>query len=422
MKRIILACVLASLLAGPLLACTPGAIGSRPEPVSLRFAYRAGGIQIESLLDEFHDQYPHITVEPIAVTSASDLRQRVAQGQVDLLRDNREALALVRQDLLRPLDDMHLAEWDTIRADYYRGLWESLAIGGQQWGIPAGLDIMALYVNMDAVRALGLRLPASGETWDAFAFLELANALNDPDGLSDPLDTRMFGFCTDPEQWDLFFIIYAWGGRIVDDLNDPQRPMLDQNETIEAARWYTELFTRYGVAPMPAVIRRTYAGGVGQAFISGHCGLWMGQYSNRGGLGSSYTWAADWEMLPLPRLNGDWTLADVEGYYVTATSEYPQEALTLARFLSGHPLASGALAPPRRALAADSAFERAVGSQVADRAREISDQIIMVPADLSPELMVVGEAVFIAINRSIQEDLDVELLLLDAQQQLERGN
>jgi ABC-type glycerol-3-phosphate transport system substrate-binding protein len=423
MKRIILTCVLLSLLAGPLVGCTQGAIGSRPDPVTLRFAYRAGRVQIEPLLDEFHDQYPHITVEAVAVTSAGDLRQRVAQGQVDLLRDNREALALVRNDLLRPLDEMLLAEWEGIRDDYYRGLWESLAIGGQQWGIPAGLDSMVLYVNMDAVRALGLTLPSSSQgpgSWDAFAFLELANALNDPDGLSGRLDSRMFGFCTNPEDWDPFFFIYAWGGRIVDDLNDPQRPTLDQNETIEAARWYTELFTRYGVAPLPAVIRRTYAGGVGQAHISGHCGLWMGQYSNRGGLGTPYTWLADWQMLPLPQLGGTGTLADVEGYYVTASSEHPQEALLLARFLSGHPMASGALIPPRRALAADPAFERAVGSQVADRAREVSDQIILVPADLSPQLMAVGEAALMAVNRSIQEDLDVELLLLDAQQQLQR--
>ncbi len=420
MKRVILACVLAFLLTGMLAGCTPGAIGSRPEPVTVRFAYRAGSMQIEPLLQEFHDQYPHITVEAIAVTSSGDLRQQVSQGQVDLLRDNREALALVRQDLLRPLDEMHLAEWDRIREDYYRGLWESMAIGGQQWGIPAGLDTMVLYVNMDAVRALGLTLP--GEPWDAYAFLELANALNDPDGLSGRLDSRMFGFCTDPEQWDLFFFIYAWGGRIVDDLNNPQLPTLDQNETLAAARWYTELYTRYGVAPMPAVIRRTYAGGVGHAFISGHCGLWMGQYSNRGGLGSPYTWAADWEMLPLPQLGGTGTLADVEGYYVAASSEHPQEALQFARFLSDHPLASGALVPPRRALAADPAFERAVGTQVADRARDVSDPIIMVPVELSSELMGVGEAVFVAVNRSILEGLDVELLLLDAQQQLQRGN
>jgi ABC-type glycerol-3-phosphate transport system substrate-binding protein len=422
MKRLVLVCVLLALLGSALVACGPGALGSRPDPVTLRFAYRAGTMQVEALLDDFRAEHPHITVEAVEVARwGGDMGQRVAQGQVDLFRDSREALAMAERGLIRPLDDVHLAEWSGIRDDYYRGIWESLAIGGQQWGVPAGLDTMVLYANMDAVRLLGVTLPGAGEPYDAFRFLELANALNHPEGSPQLLGARLYGFCSDPEQWDPFFFVYLWGGRLVDDLNDPQRPTLDQNETIEALRWYVDLFTRYGVAPTPAVVRSSFAGGVNQAQVNGGCGLWLGLYSSRGGLDTQFRWTADWEMLPLPRAGGAWSMADVEGYYVTGSSQHPNEALLLARFLSDRAEAAGSLVPARRSLTADPAYERAVGAAVAEQARGLSDQLIIVPTELSPQLMAAGEAVLRAVNQSIQQGMDIEPLLLEAQQQLQRG-
>lgn len=422
MVRTALLWLLAAALSASLAGCALLGIGAPPEPITLRLGYRAGTVQLEPLLAQFQAEHPHITVETVVAGRwGGDLHQRVAQGHVDLLRDNREALGLVGRELLRPLDPVHLAEWDGIRDDYYRGVWEALAVGGQQWGIPAGLDTTVLYANVDTARALGLSLPVDGQPWGSFEFLGLAAALNYPDGLPQGDGAPVFGFCTDPGQLDPFLFVYLWGGRIVDDLNNPRAATLDQAETIEALRFYTSLFTQYEVAPKPDVLQREVPGGVEQAIVTGRCGMWLGLFSNRGGLDAPERWEFDWEMLSLPQVGGEWALADVSGYFVTANSEYPQEALLLARFLADHAEASGSLAPPRRSLTADPAFEAAVGAQAAERARAIPDQLIIIPTELSPELVAVAQAVMQSVQQSIQQDVDVEQLLLMAQRALQRG-
>ncbi len=423
MKKLV--ALTAALLLGAVLlsACGQGMLRMGPEPVTLRFAYRANTMDVESLLAEFRDAHPHITVEAVEVDRWGDaMRQQVTQGQIDLFRDSREALVYAGQDQIRPLDPVQLADWDDVRDDYFRGAWESLAIGGQQWGIPAGMDTMALYANMDQVRALGLTLPTPDQRWGPFEFLEMANALNFPEGLPHDPASRLFGFCTEPYDLDPFVFVYLWGGRIVDDLNAPQRVTLDQIETIEAVRWYSDLFTRYQVSPAPATVSEMFRqGGIREAQTTGHCGLWLGLYSNRGGLDTPFRWSSAWEMLPVPRQAGDFDLADVHGYFVTQSSAHPQEALLLAHFMTERWQSAGAQLPARKSQVADPAYAYTVGERVADQARSLGDDVIIIPVEFSPQLATVGEAVLQTINQAITQGHDVEPLLIEAQERLQRG-
>jgi ABC-type glycerol-3-phosphate transport system substrate-binding protein len=421
MKRTLLLALVLAVLSGPLAACSGGLFGSR-KPVTLRFAYRAGSMQVEALLAEFHDQYPHITVEPVVAQSeGGGLRQLVSEGRADLFRDGREALAYAQAGWIQPIGEAQLAEWSAIRSDYYAGAWSALAGGGQQWGIPAGLDPLVVYANAQELRALGMGIPAVDQRWDAFGLLSLAVALDHPEGTPEHPGAPLYGFCTQPEDWDPFVLIYRWGGALVDRLDDPQRATLTQRETVEAVRWYTDLFTVHGVAPDPTAINREFPqGGMAQAKSLGRCGVWLGLYSERGGQGTPSRWAMEWAMLPLPRMGGDVTLADVQGYYLAAGSEHPEEALLLARFLSDRWSAAGRYLPPRQSLAADPAYGQAAQAGADVQSIVPRSALVSLPAELSPRLGAVGEAVIRVIYMGIQQGGDVEQLLHRAQEQVQR--
>ncbi len=422
MKRIVVACVLVALLAAPLTACSGGWFGGH-KPVTLRFAYRQGAMaEVEALLAEFQEQHPDIIVEPLVADPQSDgLKQLVAEGQVDLFRDGLTALGYAEDGLIRPIEEVQLAAWADIRADYVAGAWSALAIGAQQWGIPAGVDPMVVYVNAGEVNALGMGIPAPDQRWDAFGLLSLAVALNHPEGTPEHPNVPLYGFCTQPEDWDPFLLVYAWGGTVVDRLDAPQRATLTQRETVEALRWYVDLFTFHQVAPDPAAINLEFPqGGMAQAQSLGRCGLWLGLYSERGGQGTPNRWAIEWALMPLPRMGGDKALADVQGYYVAASSEHPEEALLLARFLSDQWRAAGPYLPPRPSLVTDPGYAQAAGAGGDVQALLPQGALMTMPAELSPQLGAVGEAVIRVIYMAIQEGSDIEPLLQQSQERVQR--
>jgi ABC-type glycerol-3-phosphate transport system substrate-binding protein len=404
--------------------CAGGSPLGSSEPVTLRYVYDGATPEIRALLDEYTADHPNVTVElldPGNDGNAVSLPERMANGELDLVRGGVEALALAEQGLLLPLDDLNLDDWADERDDYYGGTWESLALLGQQYGIPAGLDTVVTFVNMDAAETLNVELPPEGAAWDSYAFLDLATRLNYPEGLPGGPARSLYGFCSDHEQLDPFVFVYANGGSIVDDLQDPQRPMLDDPKTVDALAWYVDLFGRYGVAPKPGFMGGNYgAAGLTVAQVGGYCGLWLGMFSERGFTGGS-PWKFDWEMLTVPGSEGDLGLAMVEGYFVPKGSRHPDEALRLARYLSDSWPAAGGLLPPRRSLLEDPSYAQVVGDRIVAQASGFADSMTIISIDFSPRLMDVGIAALEAVNWAITQDDDIVPLLQSAQQDAERA-
>lgn len=398
-----------------LAGCAPKDIGPTPAPITLRFAYRQQqGVEIKALLNQFSEEHRWITVEPVEIVrTGEDMRSYLANREIDLFRDSREALNYVEQNLLKPLDEMQLAEWSSIRDDYYQGAWEALAIQGQQWGIPAGLDIYVAYVNVDQANALNARVP--GNDWTLYDFEEFVNRMNYPEGLPGS-SAQLYGFCTAPESMDPVVFVYLHGGEIVDDINAPREARLDHPLTVEAVQWYANLFTRYNVAPSPQVIRQAYPRfGIYEAQVRGACAAWLGFYSTRGGRNAPVQWTINWQMLPLPQDRLDYTMGELDGYFVSAKSTHPKEALLLARFLSDHWQAAGNQVPPRHSLVTSKEYRQAVGESIADIAASKAGKLIIVPARISPALEAVGLQFFTTLQAIINEDLDALDALSEAQ-------
>ena len=396
------------------------------EPVTLRFAYRPHIVsrqaqrtaQMQPLLDDFHAKYPWITVEAVEMQQWDvQLDLAVKDGSIDAFLAGREALAYAQQGLLKPLDDIQLGDWASIRSDYLEGTWEGLSIQGQQWGIPASLDIMVVYVNADRAKALEVSVPDS--EWSLFDLMELVTKMNYPEGLPYDQSLRLFGFCTSPESIDPVIFVYLHGGRIVDDLNSPSQATLTDPLTVEAVEWYCALYTRHNVAPDPKVIESTFRqGGIYEAQMREACGTWLGWYSNRRGLDSRYEWSFDCKMLPPPRDKAELSVGEVEGYFITDGCTHPSEALKLLRFLSDRWEAAGQRLPPRQSLLEDDGYEQAVGKDVADIATAFSNKVIVMPSEHMPALERVGEELIEAIGRIIAEDLEPADVLAETQERV----
>jgi ABC-type glycerol-3-phosphate transport system substrate-binding protein len=387
-----------------------------PEPITLRVAYRQHTVELQGLFERFQEQYPWITVQAVETERWGDLQTLVRAGNADIVRDRRDILELAGEGLIRTLDDIQLGDWAGIREDYFRGAWEGLSVDGQQWGIPAGLDMLVTYVNLDQSQALNVRLP--GEDWTLFEFLDLTMGLNYPLGLPQS-STRLFGFCTTPESVDPVLFVYLHGGGIVDDINSPKEPTLDNPRTVEAAQWYADLYTRHGLAPDPEMIRTTFRmGGIYEAAVRGSCGVWVGMYSQRGGLDTPFHWPFNWRMLPMPRDRAPFNLGDVEGYFITKQCAHPREALMLLRFLSDHSEAAGQMMPPRRSQVESEDYELVVGEEAAELAGSFGERsVLMVPAQSAAELEQVAGAFFQAIQLMIKEGVSAAEALDAAQQQ-----
>lgn len=416
LRRVALFTLLVAMVLS-LSGCMAMGLTPTPEPVTLKFTVGEYAMPIERLVEEFHQKHPWITVEyyKVGTRGGNSVEQFVRAGSTDIFRAPREAMAWAADGLVKPLDEIQLDDWSEIRGDYYGGLWEALASQGTQFGIPAGMDVYVSYVNSQQAEALGVDLPP--KDWDMFDFVEFISETNswDEGGLS---DASLIGFCTDPQAMDPIVFTYMHGGGIVDSIENPRVALLDDPLTIEATQTYTDLFTRYRVAPSPQVARRFYPrGGVYEAQIRGRCGAWFGWFSERGGA-DIYAWQNEWQMYRLPQDQVEMEMGNVEGYYVTANCQHPKEALTFIRFLSDRWDAAGQLLPPRVSQQLDGSYRATLTEELAAVADSFSDDIIFLPGGYTPALEAVGVAYYTAIGQIIAEDLDVARILEQAQERV----
>jgi ABC-type glycerol-3-phosphate transport system substrate-binding protein len=390
----------------------------RAEPITLRIAFRKGQVDLQPLLDAYTRANPYIKIEVVEGNSGSAVvNNAIGAKKLDIIRDDRDALQYAVAGQLLSLEEMiQASEWSKIRSDYFKGAWEGLQIEGRQWGIPASIDVFVAYINKDSMTALGLETPSL--KWTLDDFLMLANALNKPQGTDASAGQRMWGFCTDTQNYDPVLFVYLMGGTLIDDINKPTKPTLDAPATIAAVKWYADLITNYKIAPSNSVMHALFSRGATEAAARGFCGIWLDMFSARGGP-SNAKWAFNWRLQPLPADRARFRFGDEEGYYIVRTSEHPQEALALIRYLSDQWQASGNKLPARTSLATNPRYVREVGEDVAAAGIADIDTLIILPAQAGPVFQQLGEVFLAAVNQVVDGKADPADALFKAQKKLE---
>jgi ABC-type glycerol-3-phosphate transport system substrate-binding protein len=132
--------------------------------------------------------------------------------------------------------------------------------------------------------------------------------------------------------------VYALGGSLVDDIQNPTTTTFDDPMTIEAMIFYTKLFLDWGVAPTPEIVQRYY-GGDDNAFFEmlqrGNVGMWVFPLSSRGFLRQFDQQNFDFGVAPLPSDLQTFSPIWVdEAYVISAATQNLDESWEWINFLS----------------------------------------------------------------------------------------
>jgi ABC-type glycerol-3-phosphate transport system substrate-binding protein len=404
---------IALLLAG----CGGGRATPTPEPITINFAVREKIADYQALATDFQLSHPGILINLIDIDIfRGEGIAAIDTMEVDAVRWGTDYLTAERIEQIVPLDEVLEADDKLSGPDLYPGALKALQLQGVQLGVPAGIDFAVGYYNAPRFKNASVTPPAVDWTQDdLLADATAVNSTGDANAVN-----FTYGFCSLPNGADPVYFTYLFGGRLFDGLPEPTAPTFNEPANVEAIQWYTSLRTEYGVTPDPDEIRRAFRRGLlYEAIIRGKCGLWFGQFSDRGGKAWPSEWEAEGVMLPLPRIRAPFALLQVDGYYILEQSKHRKEAWDWVRFLLDHQEAAGFMLPPFQSQTISSEYAGRVGKDVAAVARLLSTTAIVLPAGADP-ILEQSIALYVgAIDKVLSGEMDVETALNDAQVQAE---
>lgn len=346
------------------------------EPVTLRFTYfqytDAG--QYALWAQQFHEQNPDIVVElnPLEEGTYTQL----ASGDV-FVGSQMSLLSYLDQNLALNLSAFIEQDKDLNLDDFYPNALDVFATQGKRWALPLGIDMMMLYYNKDLFDRYNVAYPEIGWNWGTF--LESAQMTTEP-------DREIYGFALHYEnEFALFepmMMIYQHGGQLFDSLENPTQVTFNDPLNVEAMDFYAKLISEHHVAPSwsgdPQLRGSMYPwAGIMQSRYA----MWTLMYSNRGGQSWPQPWAMKWGLVPLPGDQNAATLATVDGVFISANSQHPDEAWLWAKFLSKQIPAFNF--PARRSLAESKEYEQWIGADIAAAARAALESAILINPSLT---------------------------------------
>ena len=343
-----------------------------PEPVTLSFVHAEDNSgQYETWVQQFQEQHPYITVE---LSNRDAVPFETLATYDTFMFSQFEMLPLLQQQTVMNIAPL-MEQDDEITPDmFYSGAMDVFNSEGKQWALPFGLNMLVMYYNRDVFDRYNAPYPQMGWTWNDF--LDRATVVNHP--------ADVFGYALHyNDQFAIFepvTIIYQYGGRIFDSLQNPTRATLNEAANIEAMTFYASLIHRHSVAPLLEEVAQMGRPYPWRGVLEGRFAMWTGMYGDRGGIAWPTAWKMNWGMVPLPRQQHAATLGMVEGLFVSAQTQHPDECWLWIKFLSTQ--MPNALMPARRSLAQSAEYEQRVGSEVAVTARAAVEEAILVNPNL----------------------------------------
>jgi multiple sugar transport system substrate-binding protein len=373
-----LLCITAIVGVGLVAGCATSPVTPTPEPVTIRY----GGIdadnpQYASLIDEFHQLYPHITIEILEHLESVDV------GLVPVLAMSE----VIHNGHVIPLDPYIEGDQRFVPDRFLPGTMEMLRHEGRLWGLPASIDPFVLYYNKDLFDAAGVSYPEPRWTWDDLIIK--AAALTNP-------AHDVYGYASEQEgAFDLHIFIVSQGGGFVDNLTNPTRPTFNHPLNAEAITRWLGLALTHGVVATDISSQ--------EAVYANKAAMWTSRFSDRGGGvedGSSSTWPAPWLMrwgvAPVPRGTTPISIAMMDVYAISAETAHPDAAWLWIAFLSER--AAHQAAPARIEVLHSEEYDRLVGRDVAEMVRGVLEDVQFI----SPRVFAYGAAFEVFIQQMQQ--------------------
>lgn len=143
-------------------------------------------------------------------------------------------------------DVTNLMKQENLTPDKYVATIGSCLQEGKYWGLPYDASVDIIFYNKDLFDKSGVKYPDKSWTWDKL--LEAAKALTKTSGA----DTTQYGFAAMPPigDWQAEAFLLQSGARFVSD--DRTKFLPTTAEAVSTLQWWTDLVTKYKVAPTPA--------------------------------------------------------------------------------------------------------------------------------------------------------------------------
>jgi multiple sugar transport system substrate-binding protein len=218
---------------------------------------------LERITSSFKTKYPNITVTQENIPNANYMSKYTAAVQAKSLPDTAMVAAERVNDMvaMNGLVDLttRVNGWDK-KSTFPDNRWTAGTVNGKIYGVPGFMFVNWMYYRQDWFKEAGIAAPP--KTWAEFQDIAVK--------LTDPAKNR-FGFGLrggdGGEGW-VIMMFRAFGSQIVDDKG---KPAMDAAKATEGLRYYTDLFTKYKVAP-PSAPNDSYAQMM-QAFKTGQTAM-----------------------------------------------------------------------------------------------------------------------------------------------------
>ena len=149
------------------------------------------------------------------------------------------------KDALLPLNQFIERDPTFHLEDFFPEALKRFVVEGQVYAIPRDIAPFAcVFYNKRLFDEAGLSYPT--EDWTVEDLLDAAQRLTKREG-DRIVQYGFYGWA-----WQNF--VYAFGGKLVDDLHHPTRCLLDQPQAIQGLQFYADLMNAHHVAPTPVAL------------------------------------------------------------------------------------------------------------------------------------------------------------------------
>lgn len=191
----------------------------------------------QKLSELFMETHPGTTIKFEALnddyTTAVETRYIGGQSPDVIYGHPSTLLKWMQEGMLMDISDVYEEHDDLWDEDHYMTNTYSLfQYDGKYFGTVAGADTFVLFYNKTKLDEAGIAYPTADTTWEEFAEMAEKTTVREADGTPTSLGlSNSFGY------YNFFPILYAHGGKFLDDMNNPTKVVFDSPETVEALRW-----------------------------------------------------------------------------------------------------------------------------------------------------------------------------------------
>jgi len=285
------------------------------------------------LVQGFTSENPDIEIETQISPGEEYLQKLITQKASNTLPD---VIAVevtpfpsfVANDLLLNMSELLAQDTNFDANSFFPKLLDRYTVDGAIYGVPYDCQPVAgVFINKSHFTDTGLSLPSVDWTWDEF--MNAASTLTQRDGDT----TTRFGMVAGPWlNW-----VYAFGGRLVDDVKHPTQVIINTPEAIKGMQAYIDLIVKDKISPSDQYLE---GGGLSAAdlFATGlasmmHAGYWELVFDP-----SKYA-SLDLGFVKFPDGPGKGTAYTTGGtcYSVASSSKHPEEAYRFVKYFMGMP-------------------------------------------------------------------------------------